>query len=273
MELQLVRFFEIDSPLLKFAKNVTSQNGEDGIIEHIVEVISPENKYCVEFGAWDGKHFSNCYNLIANKAWKGAMIEANATKYQELQATYSTNPDVACINKLVQFEGHDSLDNILDQICAPKDLGVLSIDIDGNDYHIWQSLKKYTPELIIIEFNPTVPNDVIFIQDKSVGVSQGCSLLSLILLGKELGYELACCTAWNAFFVKAEKLHALGIVDNFIHKMYAPIQDGRIFHGYDSYVHVVGMDTLMWKGGIKLASADFQVLPESMRAWGDAQTK
>jgi hypothetical protein len=86
-----------------------------------------------------------------------------------------------------------------------------------------------------------------------------------------MGYELACCTAWNAFFVKKAKLQSLGIVDNLIFKMYQPIQDGRIFHGYDSYVHVVGMDRLIWKGGIPLSSPDFQVLPGSLRSWGDAQ--
>ena len=271
MKLSLVRFFELDSPLLKYARNVTSQNGEDGIIEQIMEVISPQHKYCVEFGAWDGKHFSNCHNLIMNKSWSGAMIEANADKYKELVATYAQQPGVACINKFVQFEGSDSLDNILDSVQGLEDIGVLSIDIDGNDYYVWESLKKYTPELVVIEFNPTVPNDVIFVQERSPRVNQGCSLLSLILLGRGMGYELACCTAWNAFFVKKAKLQSLGIVDNLIFKMYQPIQDGRIFHGYDSYVHVVGMDRLIWKGGIPLSSPDFQVLPGSLRSWGDAQ--
>ena len=273
MKLELIRFFKVESPLLQFAKNVTSQNGEDGIIEHIVEVIAPEHKYCVEFGAWDGKHFSNCFNLLTNRAWKGAMIEANTDKFQQLKATYSAAPQVACINKLVEFEGENSLDNILGQVDAPKDIGVLSIDIDGNDYYVWESLKKFTPELVIIEFNPTIPNDVIFVQERSINVSQGCSLLSLVCLGREMGYELACCTAWNAFFVKKAKLGALGVKNNFIYNLYAPIQDGRIFQGYDSYVHVLGMDSLIWKGGTKLASGDFQVLPESLRSWGDAQTK
>lgn len=272
MQLDLVRFFAIDSPLSKFARNVASQHGEDGIIEQIVKVISPANKYCVEFGAWDGKHFSNCYNLIVNHGWSGTMIEANATKYKELVATYSTKPNVACINKLVRFDGSDTLDNILDRAHAPRDIGVLSIDIDGCDFHIWQSLQKYSPELLIIEFNPTVPNDVIFVQEKSMDINQGCSLLSLVLLGKKLGYELACCTRCNAFFVKNEKFARLGIQDNFIHKMYAPEQDGRIFYGYDSEIHVVGMNSLVWKGGIRVTSADFQVLPESVRTWSDAQS-
>lgn len=207
-----------------------------------------------------------------NKAWDGVMIEANAAKYQELIVTYAEQPNVSCINKLVQIEGADSLDNILDSVHAPQDIGVLSIDIDGNDYYIWESLSKYTPELVVIEFNPTVPNDVIFVQEMSPKINQGCSLLSLILLGKVKGYELACCTAWNAFFVKKEKLQSLGIEDNLIFRMYQPIQDGRIFHGYDSYVHVVGMDRLIWKGGITLSSTDFQVLPASLRSWSDAQS-
>jgi hypothetical protein len=60
-----VRFFNIDSPLLKYQSNVTSQNGEDGIIQHIFKVLPPaQNRYCVEFGAWDGMHLSNCFNLV-----------------------------------------------------------------------------------------------------------------------------------------------------------------------------------------------------------------
>ena len=273
MKIALARFFKVDNPLSKYAKDITSQNGEDGIIEHIIKTISPSNHYCVEFGAWDGKHFSNCYNLIKNRSWKGAMIEANAEKYKELVNTYSSDANVKCINKYVQFEGNDTLDNILTEINAPKDIGVLSIDIDGNDYYVWESLKKFTPELVVIEFNPTIPNDVIFVQEKSFAVNQGCSLLSLIMLGKQLGYELVCCTKWNAFFVKKQNYKYFGIKDNVIYKMYQPIQDGRIFQGYDSYIHVVGMNTLIWKRGVKLSSEDFQVMPESSRGWSDAQPK
>lgn len=271
MKLAIARFFQIENPLAKYAENVTSQNGEDGIIQHIVEVISPTNKYCVEFGAWDGKHYSNCYNLLNTGSWHGAMIEASPSKYKELVQTYSNNEKVKCINKYVDFEGAGSLDNILDEISAPKDIGVLSIDIDGNDYHVWESIKTHIAELVVIEFNPTIPNDVIFVQDRSPGVNQGCSLLSLIMLGKKLGYELACCTRWNAFFVRKEKFHMLGVKDNFIYRMYQPMLDGRIFHGYDSYVHVVGMDTMFWKNGINLTSENFQVLPESERVWSDAR--
>jgi hypothetical protein len=264
---------KINSPLLDYKSDVTSQCGEDGIIAHICEVIEPANRYCIEFGAWDGKHLSNCYNLIVNAGWSALMIEANAEKFKELEATYAGNPRVKRVNRLVDFEGADTLDRILEEAGAPKEPGVLSIDIDGNDYYIFESVTQHRPELVIVEFNPTIPNDVIFVQERSFEVNHGCSLLALVLLAREKGYELAVATEWNAFFVRKEKFPLLGIVDNSVPALYAPLQDGRIFQGYDSSIHVVGMDQLIWQGGVRLSSADFQVLPESVRHWGDAQKK
>jgi hypothetical protein len=264
---------KINSPLLKYASDVTSQFGEDGIIAHICDVIRPKNHLCIEFGAWDGKYMSNCYNLIANAGWDAIMIEANAEKYKELQATYAGNRRVTTMNRLVNFEGIDTLDNLLKEAGAPAEPGVLSIDIDGNDYHIFDSLVDHKPDLIVIEFNPTVPNDVCFIQTRSFEVNQGCSLLALVLLGREKGYELAVATDSNAFFVRSDKFPLLGIQDNSVSALYIPLQNGRIFQGYDSSIHVVGMDRLIWHDNIRVTSADFQVLPESQRFWRDAQKK
>jgi hypothetical protein len=265
-----VSFFQVQSPLLEFSKDITSQCGEDGIIERIFEIIKPNHRYCVEFGAWDGKHFSNCWNLIANNEWAGLLIEGNETKFQNLLVTHGNNERVSCVNKFVEFEGENSLDNILFSVNAPQDFDLLSIDIDGTDYFIWESLDSFKPSVIVIEFNPTIPNDVIFVQAKDNSVNQGCSLLSLILLGKQKGYKLICCTSWNAFFVKDELYSEFNIPNNFIHYMYSPYSDGRIFQGYDSYVYVAGVDRLLWSD-IPVSSGDFQVLPQSMRRFEDSQ--
>jgi len=204
MELPLARFTKINSPLLAYAKNVTSQFGEDGIIARLVELIQPGERFCVEFGAWGGKYYSNCHQLLATSDWQGLMIEGNPEKYRDLVSTFAGNDRVRTLNRFVDFEGPNGLDNILAECNAPKDLGLLSIDIDGNDYHIWKSLQGYAPEIVVIEFNPTVPNDVFFVQDASFDVNHGCSLLALTLLGQEKGYELCVCTTTNAFFVKGE---------------------------------------------------------------------
>ena len=89
-ELEMVNFAEIDSPLLSYARNITSQAGEDGIVEQIISKISPVRKFCIEFGAWDGKLYSNCYNLTKNERWSGLMIEANSKKFEELKGLCQT---------------------------------------------------------------------------------------------------------------------------------------------------------------------------------------
>lgn len=260
----------ISSPLLRYMRNVTSQFGEDGIIEHIIDVIKPADKYCVEFGAWDGVLHSNCNNLLKNHGWSGLMIEADPDKFTKLMATYRGFPKVSYANRFVNFTGEDRLDQILGEEEAPKSFGVLSIDIDGNDYYIWESLTAYTPEIVVIEMNPSIPNDVVFVQDKSFEVNQGCSLLALIRLGRQKGYELAVCTEGNAIFVRRDKFPLLGVTDNDIWALYRPDQDGRIFHGFDGTFHVVGVDRLLWHEKF-VSSADFQVLPKAQRVFNDSR--
>jgi hypothetical protein len=269
-KLEQISSQEIQSPLLAFRKNVASQDGEDGIIEKIFQIVKPTNRFCVEFGAWDGKLFSNTWNLIDRENWRGVLIEGNAGKFTDLLSTYSENPDIVCLNRFVEFDGPNALDVILDEVEAPSDLDLLSIDVDGPDYFIWESLVKYQPRVIVIEFNPTIPNDVIFVQAKANEINQGCSLLALTILGKNKGYELVCCTGWNAFFVKAELYDQFELKSNQIHVMYKPISDGRIFHGYDSRIFVTGMPKLLWSD-IALDAEDFQVLPAAARKFGDSQ--
>ncbi len=259
------------NPLNKYAANNFSQDGEDGIIERIFEIISAKNKYFVEFGAWDGKYLSNCYYLASFKTWSGCFIEANPQKYNELINTHGNNEKINCVNKFVGFEGENSLENILKSVEAPMDLDLLSIDVDGTDYFIWESLEECRPRVVVIEFNPTIPNDIVFVQEKNIQINQGCSLAALIKLGKTKGYELVCCTGWNAFFVKEKYFNLFELDSNQINDVYVPISDGRIFHGYDSSIFVYGMSKLLWSD-IVLTNEDFQVLPKSLRKFSDKQS-
>ncbi len=262
---------KIESPLLTFARNVSSQCGEDGVIERIFQIIPEAAGYFVEFGAWDGHHLSNCWNLAIHHGWEGCFIEADKARFSDLRVNHGSNSRVRCVNALVQAEGPQSLDSILVSLGAPRAFGLLSIDIDGMDYFVWEGLRAFRPSVVVIEFNPTVPNDVLFVQAKDSRVNQGCSLLALVDLAKVKGYELACCTAFNAFFVCAELYPRLGILDNSISRLYRPLMDGRIFHGYDSSIYVAGMPGLVW-ANIALTSDDFQVLPKSRRIFHDGKS-
>lgn len=271
--LKQVCFFNIDSPLLKYRSTVESQNGEDGIINHIFNIPPPnENRYCVEFGAWDGKYLSNCFNLVRNLGWFGLFIEANDHKFEQLLANHGHLKNVTCLKRFVELDGPNRLDHVLGEADFPLDFDLLSIDIDGADYFVWESVQNFRPRVVIIEFNPSIPNDVIFVQAKDMSTNQGASLLALVMLGKQKGYELICATACNAFFVLKDYYHLFGLTSNHVSRLYAPSSDGRIFHGYDSYIHITGMPTLLWSG-THVSSDDFQVLPASMRTFGDAQSR
>jgi len=257
--------------LLQHRYNVTSQTGDDGIIAKIFEIISEHGSTCVEFGAWDGIHYSNTYNLISSMGWSGYLIEANKAKFAALQNTYESNKYAVLINWFVRLnKGEGTLDEILCEYNCPINFDLLSIDIDGNDYYVWEGMTNFFPKVVVIEFNPSIPNDVVFVQKKSFEVNQGCSLLALVMLAEKKDYKLVCANEFNAFFVRNEYYQRFNIPDNSPDALYVPPMNGRIFHGYDGTIHVVGMPHLIWHG-IKLTDSDFQVLPKSPRHFSDAQ--
>lgn len=253
--------------LLDFKSDKYSQMGEDGIIEKILKTVPGNDKWCVEFGAWDGKYLSNARNLIENQKYSAILIEASKTKFKELENNYTKNPKVITLNQFVGFEKKDNLDQILTKTSIPTDFDFLSIDIDGNDYHVWKAMKKYQPKVICIEFNPTIPTEVKFVQKADNSVNQGSSLLSLVELGKEKGYELVAVLSVNAFFVKSEHYSLFQIEDNHPEILRTNLDFVTyLFSGYDGQVFLQGLRKLPWHG-IPLNEVKVQVLPGFLRKY------
>lgn len=184
-----------------FKKNYFSQNGEDGVIEEICRRIKINDGWFCEFGAWDGKHLSNTYALF-QKGWKGVFIEGDTEKYKELESNFQRNSgiNIWLLEAYVSSSGDNSLDKLLKRTPIPKDFDLLSIDIDGQDYHVWKSLKSYQPKLVIIEINSSYPPYREKIPDNE---SEGASFFSTILLGYEKGYVPVCHTG-NLFFIRKD---------------------------------------------------------------------
>jgi len=255
--------------LNKFAKDITSQYGEDGIIEKVLEVIGDNNKWCVEFGVWDGKHYSNTFNLIKNKDYSAVLIEGDARKFRDLLKTYEGNRKVIPINVFVGFEKEDGLDALLKTTGIPIDFDLLSIDIDGNDYHVWEAVQCYRPKIAVIEHNPTIPSVVEFVQARDMRISQGSSLLSIDKLAKLKGYELVATTRTNAIFVDSKYFGLFGIKDNSPEVMRTD-ESGitYIFNGYDGTVFIRGRGKLGWHG-ISYKESRMQQLPKWLREYPD----
>lgn len=249
--------------LSQYARNEFSQTGEDGIIAYLVGMIRP-SKFCVEFGAWDGVAMSNT-RALAMTGWSSLMIEANEAKFAELDRNCKMLSKTQALKWKIGLTAPDTIDNALNAWVGygGEQIGVMSIDIDGADYHIWDGMVA-RPQILIIEHNPTIPKDVAFVQARNMSIHHGSSLLSLVDLGKKKGYELVATTSFNAIFVRSELKVGTAVGEAFAaHK---PVLDGRIFQGYDGTIFVVGMDKLLWLD-IPVTSDDFQILPRSAREW------
>lgn len=251
--------------LSDFAKSVTSQGGEDGIIEKILSVISNTDQWCVEFGSWDGKKLSNTYNLIANHDYSAILIEGDKKRFQDLLKTFGPEKNIIPKNTFVGFEENDNLDKILESTPIPADFDLLSIDIDGNDYHVWNAMKNYTPKVVIIEFNATIPNAVEFVQQRDMTITQGSSLLSITKLAKSKDYELVAVESGNAIFVHAKYFDLFGISDNSVNTMWTDLSSiTHIFFGYDGTVFIRGLGQLPWQQ-ITVKESKMQLLPKWAR--------
>jgi hypothetical protein len=250
-----------------FAANVNSQAGEDGIIEKVLEALTDNNHWCVEFGAWDGIYLSNTYNLIANKGYAAVLIEGDRKRFRQLQKNFRGNDRVKLINAFVGFEEDNVLDSLLQSTDIPVNFDLLSIDIDGNDYHVWSAVKHYKPKVVVIEYNPTIPNPIEFVQARDMRINQGSSILSLYKLAKQKGYELVAATRLNAIFVDSKYFALFGIKDNSVDAIRTEQPEVTyIFNGYDGTVFIRGYGRLVWHS-IPYKEARLQQVPRWLRQY------
>lgn len=254
--------------LASFKGNQQSEHGEDGIISKIFEIMKPENKWVCEFGAHDPEIISNTWRLINQENWNAVLIEGDPGYAQKLSTYYKGKPSVHCLNRLVSFEGLEKLDNILKATPAPTNLDFMVIDIDGNDYHVWEAIENYRAKVVMIEFNASIPIDVTFVQPKNLSVNQGNSLKAMTELASRKGYKLIAVTSWNAFFVLDEYFHLFFTEQPLLEDMYVypakhPIWM-RPFQLYDGTIIVAPWNEMLWHK-VNLTENDCQVLPISLR--------
>jgi|GraSoiStandDraft_51_1057287.scaffolds.fasta_scaffold19690_4 hypothetical protein len=194
--------------LNNYEKRYYSQNGEDGIIMEILNRISLAPDYFVEFGVESGLECNG--RFLYESGWKGMMIEGNENLYRQLRSNY----DVFNLNAVHSFITKDNIVDIFKNNNVPKDLGLLSVDIDGNDYWVLKEilLADYKPFVIVAEYNAYYEPPMEWIMKYNPehswdGTSyQGVSLESLTKLCNKFGYALVCTDSRgvNAFFVRKD---------------------------------------------------------------------
>lgn len=253
--------------LLQFRSDTYSQTGEDGVIAKVLELLPEHDRCCVEFGAWDGLYLTNTRLLIEKAGYSAVLIEADRRKWEKLRENYSANPRVKPINAFVGVEGEQSLDRLLSAAKVKQSFDLLSIDIDGNDYHVWAALKEHTPKVVVIEFNPTIPTEVDFVQPLDWRVNQGSSLSSICRLATSKGYELVSVLPINAVFVRRDYFPLFGIGDNSPGAMRDDTSlVTHLFSGFDGTLITHGYRRLPWHN-LPVDPAKFQHLPFFMRRY------
>ncbi len=182
--------------LLDFASNVYSQHGEDGMIAQVLKWIGMEKGHAVEFGAWDGHEWANTA-LLWEHGWSATLIEGGPNKFKELKENTKDYPEVKVINQWVTLEDGSRWQDL----SPPAD--VVSIDVDGNDYWLFQE-SPAGPALYIVEYNSTLPAwfDITTPYDKDNYF--GCSLGALCRVATEKGYIPIGATRSNGFFLRSD---------------------------------------------------------------------
>lgn len=185
--------------------NHTSQFGEDSIINAIFNRIGTENKWCFECGASDGLFFSNTRKLIED-GWMAIQVEADPVFFEQLSNRYKDHPRVRCVQQFVGLKPGNRLDDILQRLGAPQDIDLLVIDVDGQDYHLWNSLTKYRPRVLCVEFAPG--DSGMFIPEPGEEGKQA-GLHPLHYMAKAKGYTPIVATHCNLICVPNELAHLL----------------------------------------------------------------
>lgn len=183
------------------ARNVYSQFGEDGLVEAVFERIGERNKWCFEVGAADGEWISNTKRL-REQDWFCLLVESNKDAFEKLAVLKSER--VYCVNEHI---GVDSLDRLLSDCGAPSDMDFGVIDIDGQDYWVWDYLRDHTPRAMLVEFeNRPMQDTTKFIPPIGDTSGKQAFFQSVWDLGKSKGYSLVAKTLVNALFVKESEI-------------------------------------------------------------------
>lgn len=223
---------------------VFSQFGDDGIIQFLVDYLKIENKKFVEFGV-EKYTESNTRYLLVNNNWSGLIFDSSMENMD-----YVRNDQIYWrfdLKAVPAFITKDNINGLIKENGFEGDIGLLHIDIDGNEYWVWKAIDIIKPTIVIMEYNSvfgcekawTIPYEEKFNHKRFhySGLYFGVSLLSLCDLADEKGYIFIGCNSSgnNAYFVKKEKkgeLKSLNAKEGYV---LSKFREGRDINGRLTY--------------------------------------
>lgn len=192
---------------------VFSQSNEDGLIQYLINHMEIPNKTFVEFGV-ENYLQSNTRFLLLHNNWSGLVLDGSKEniEYVKRDLIYWIHD----LEAVAAFITKDNINDLISKRGFDEEAGILSIDIDGNDYWVWEAITCIRPYIVICEFNPifgsnttiSIPYRPDFSRDKahSSGLYWGASLGVYVALGKKKGISWFVLIKWDIMPFLSEKM-------------------------------------------------------------------
>jgi len=202
--------YKDDKRLLKYGFKAYSQADEDGIIQEIFQRIGVTNKTFIEIGVGDGLENNTLFLLL--KGWKGFWVDGDLKNIKAIHNKFFFLKDSGCLKIKQAWIDKDNIDSLIKDFGLPQEVDLLSIDIDGNDYHVFKNIVSLNPRVVVIEYNAKLPPPVKWVMTYNQCHTKtntdyfGASLKSFEYLFQKKGYLLVGCNivGSNAFFVRKD---------------------------------------------------------------------
>jgi hypothetical protein len=216
---------------------VFSQFGDDGILQYLIHQTEPPVKEFIEFGV-QGYSEANTRFLLLNNNWRGLIVDADPANIEIVRK------DPAFwrhdLHALAAFVTRDNVNTLFEQAGFEGEIGLLSVDIDGNDYWVWGAIDVVQPVIVTMEYNSvfgaesaiTIPYDPAFSRTRAhfSNLYWGASLPALCRLGEMKGYSFVGCNSNgnNAHFVRRDRVGKIpirGVKEGYVESRFRESRD------------------------------------------------
>ncbi|MAJ29262.1 hypothetical protein CBD41_07560 [bacterium TMED181] len=209
-------------PLEDYEAGCHSQNGEDGCLLEILSRIGSTRGVVVEIGCGAAVE-SNSALLISEFGWQGILIDADGQQIMKAKEFYRAENVLDSVQLNQCMVSPENADGLISEMLLGRDVNVISIDVDGWDFWIWNALASYRPAVFVIEVNASFGSEASVTIPYSYsalghdpyhhefrGWHHGASVSAMVALGKRLGYSLVHIesSGTNAFFVHNEAMNS-----------------------------------------------------------------
>ena len=176
---------------------IFSQFGEDGIIDYLIKSLKIEEKNFIEFGV-ENYEEANTRFLLESRNWSGLIFDSSKEHIDFIKGKnyyWKQNLIAKC-----EFITSENINSLIQEHNGDREVGLLSIDVDGNDYWIWKAINGIIPKIVVIEYNARLgkkksivtpyKKDFNRIKEHHSSIYFGASLMAIYKLAKEKNYSL-----------------------------------------------------------------------------------